>query len=455
MSRAVAALILALGVAGSARAEPIELGAAVQEHVRAIHARNPELRDDAFSKMGGSSVASKAFLYCFSTPYVNLAEHQDLAATVEYFNTGRPNSFNRESEAAGVSWNLRYVLGGRPANFRQELDATQARWAFILFGSNDAQNENERVYLSRLVYLIEQLEEMGVVPILGSALPRRNAYRDRWIRRFNAVTEAVATHWSLPYIDYHGAMATLPRKGLARDGVHPNVLGQGGVRAACQLTEKGLRYGNNVRNLLTLQMLDALRNTIADADAGTDTDTDTDADAGAGTGADADTDTGSGTGTDAGTDAGTDTDTDTDTGAVTDSASAPRPRPPSLGLPASGPASDPAPDPLPDPFPLSTLVPKPSLPKNCGPLKSNSRLYRTRVELSQRTRLRASALDLDGYRHRVFWVRVDEKGERCVRRRTQTLEVDAQPGMWDLIVEVPERAAQKGEMLILITRNPR
>ena len=302
MSRALAALILALGVAGSARAEPVELGAAVQEHVRAIHARNPELRDDAFSKMGGSSVASKAFLYCFSTPYVDLAEHQDLAETVEYFNTGRPNSFNRESEAAGVSWNLRYVLGGRPANFRQELDATQARWAFILFGSNDAQNENERVYLSRLVYLIEQLEEMGVVPILGSALPRRNTYRDRWIRRFNAVTEAVATHWSLPYIDYHGAMATLPRKGLARDGVHPNVFGQGGVRAACQLTEKGLRYGNNVRNLLTLQMLDALRNTIADTDAGTDT----------GTGTDAGTGTGTGT--------GTDTDTDTDTDAGTDTA---------------------------------------------------------------------------------------------------------------------------------------
>ena len=48
MKRAAAALILALGVAGSVRAEPIELGEAVQEHVREIHASNPELRDDAF-----------------------------------------------------------------------------------------------------------------------------------------------------------------------------------------------------------------------------------------------------------------------------------------------------------------------------------------------------------------------------------------------------------------------
>jgi hypothetical protein len=33
--------------------------------------------------------------------------------------------------------------------------------------------------------------------------------------------------------------------------------------------------------------------------------------------------------------------------------------------------------------------------------------------------------------------------------------VDAKPGMWDLMVEVHERAAQEGQMLILITRNPR
>jgi hypothetical protein len=237
-----------------------------------------------------------------------------------------------------------------------------------LFGGNDAQNENERIYLRRLVYLVEQLEDMGVVPILGSALPRRNTYRDRWIRRFNAITEAVAYHWSVPYIDYHGAMTALPRKGLARDGVHPNVLGQGGVRAACQLTERGLRYGNNVRNLLTLEILDALLATIAAPD--TDTDTATDA------GTDADT------GTDAGTDAGTGTDVGTATDAGTGAVTAPAP----------------------DPFPISTLVQKQDLPlatplpKNCGLPKSNSRLYRTRLDLPDRTRLRASALDLDGYR---------------------------------------------------------
>jgi hypothetical protein len=333
-------------------------------------------------------------------------------------------AFNRESQAAGVSWNLRYVLGGRPANFRHELELTQARWALILFGGNDAQNQNERVYVKRLVYLVEELAAMGVVPILGAALPRRNSYKDRWISRFNAITEAVAKHWSLPYIDYHAALSALPRKGLARDGVHPNVLGQGGLNAACQLTDKGLRYGNNLRNLLTLEMLDAARKAVGEG-----------GNRGAGAGA--------GTDADAGTDAGADAATDTVL------------RPRSYGHGPTATAT------TPPPFLFSALVSKPdlltaeTLPKNCGSLKPNSRLYRHRVELAERTRLRASALDLAGYKHRVLWVRVDENGERCVRRRTQTLEVDAQPGMWDLIVEVPERAAQEGQMLILITGNPR
>ena len=391
MNRVVLVLISVLGATPDVQADSLALSEAVKSHVRTIHARNPERRDDTFSKMGGSSAASKAFLHCFATPHVDLGEHQHLAETVEYFNAARPNGFKRESEAAGVNWTLRYVLGGRPANFRQELGATQARYALVLFGGNDAQNENERIYLHRLVYLVEQLEQMGVIPVLGSALPRRNSYRDRWIRRFNAITEAVAKHWALPYIDYHGALSALPRKGLARDGVHPNVLGQGGVQTACQLTEEGLRYGNNLRNLLTLEMLDALRRETAPLAA--------------------------------------------DTGTVG----------------AAGAA----------PFPISTLVSKPSLPPtdslppNCGKPTPDSRLYRTRLELSERTRLRASGFDLEGYKPRVLWVRVDADGERCVRRRTQTLEVDAQAGIWDLIVVVPERAAQKGRMLILITRNPR
>ncbi len=441
MRWAGALAILALVAPAGVRAEPLVLSDAVASHVIEIHARDPERRDDAFSKMGGSTVASKAFLYCLATPYVDFGEHTHLAETVHYFHTGRRSSFNRKSEAAGVSWNLRYVLGGRPANFRKELGATQARWALILFGGNDAQNENERIYFKRLVYLVEELGKMGVVPILGSALPRRNAYKNRWIHRFNLITEAVAEHWALPYIDYHAALTALPRKGLARDGVHPNVLPPGGYKKACQLTERGLRYGNNVRNLLTLQTLDALRRVIPAPAPAPAPEPEPGLDPGPGPGL--------GPGLDP---------APIPTPAPV---SEPEPEPEPESDPEPEPAPEPVPDPDPDPFPMSVLVDKPtlapaaSLPKNCGQPKPGSRVYRTRLTLDARTRLRASALDLDGYKPRVLLVRVDETGERCVRRRMQTLELDVRPGMWDLIVEVSKRAAEEGRMLILVARDPR
>ena len=42
-----------------------------------------------------------------------------------------------------------------------------------------------------------------------------------------------------------------------------------------------------------------------------------------------------------------------------------------------------------------------------------------------------------------------------MRRRSQTLEVDVPPGMWDLLVEARPRAAADGRLLILITKDPR
>jgi len=403
-------------------AEAGALEPTVVAHIADVRAQHPERRDDKFAKMGGSSVASKAFLTCLATPHVDLGDWEALADTIDFFDTGRRNSFNRQSEAAGVSWNLRYALGGRPAHFREEIAETNARWALVLFGGNDAQNRNERIYAKRLVYLVEELEKIGVVPILGSATPRRNRTKDRWIRRFNAITEAVAEHWRLPHIDYYGAMVDLPRKGLARDGVHPNVLGQGGPKRACDFSERGLRYGNNVRNLLTLQMLDALRRSL-----------------GAGPAERAETFV-------SGVDdpGGAPVVTGAGVGGGIGEASA------TIGLTVT---SGPAPH-LRSARLLKSRFEEIEVPAGCGRTETSGRGFRLPVEVSEPMRLRVTALDLDGAQPRLHWIRLDDEGPRCVRRRSQTLEVAAAPGLWDLIVVVPERAAEEGEMLLLVDRNP-
>jgi hypothetical protein len=419
-------VLAALATAGTVQAESPELSAEVIAHIEEIRALNPDLREDSFSKMGGSSVASKAFLGCFATDHVDLGQRPELQDTIDFFGTGRGNPFRRQSQAAGVNWNLRYVLAGKPANFRKELRATNARWALVLFGSNDAQNENERVYFERLVYLVEEMIELGVVPVLGSALPRRNRTRSLWIDRFNLITDAVAKHWSLPYIDYNAALRALPRKGLARDGVHPNVLPPGGLKNACVLTEEGLRYGNNVRNLLTLDTLAQLVATAPrpepEADEHTELETEN---------------------------------------------LRPVLEPQPAGVVPSPEARAPLEeegDPKDDvgvPR-LSLLLEKASLPesaplpKNCGSPKAGSRQHVTPFSFEVRTRIRVAALDLDGRRPRVLLVKRDEDAEpRCVRRGLQTLEVDVPPGMWDLVIEVPKAAAEEGKLLLLVTPEPR
>ena len=380
----------------------LQLSDAALARVRSMRASHPGLHEDAFSKMGGSSVESRAFLYCLASEFVEFGDHGELSDTVEFFDPPGRSSFARKSLAAGVSWNLRYVLAGRPPRFRREIDETRARYALVLFGANDAQYKNERVYARRLVELIDRLVDLGVVPVLGAAPPRRSPTDDRWVRRHNLITEAIAKHWELPYVDYYTAMSELPRKGLARDGLHPNVFPPGGTRAACRFGERGLRYGHNLRNLLTLQMLEALRN----------------------------------------------------------AADAPPPsrEPAFAGPPTPWAESTPATVTV-DDLPFSARVdkaalePSDALPPGCGEMRPGSRVYRTRVALEERARIRAIALDLDGYRPRVFWVQGEAGNERCLKRRTQVLQLAARPGLWDLVVEVPERASNQGEMLVLIALN--
>ncbi len=399
-------------------AQDFAFGGDVAENVSAIRANGPDLREDAFAKMGGSSVESHAFLRCFATSYVDLGEHTELEGAIEHFGTRKRNSFSRTSLAAGVSWNLRYVLGGRPAKFRQEVAATDPRWALVLFGGNDSQNRNERIYARRLVYLVEELVELGVVPVLGSAAPRRSQSKDRWVQRFNAITEAVATHWQLPYIDYYAAMVVLPRKGLAGDGVHPNVYGRGGVRAACQLTDEGLRYGNNARNLLTLQALDSLKELARSEQVLIDT----------------------------------------------------------LPLHSQHPLSyqerideryripvlrSTGPVVRIDSFPFSAVFDKARLdeleamPVGCPEAAEGSRGIRVTMDLADKQRLRAVAIDLEGGETRLYWVRSDETGARCLKRRSQSIEVAPGPGTWDLLVEVRAGAADGGDLLLLLSREPK
>ncbi|MDH5491109.1 MAG: SGNH/GDSL hydrolase family protein [Myxococcales bacterium] len=242
--------------------------------LREISSRAPRRRPDVFAKMGGSSVVSRGFLYCFNGEAVELDGRESLRPTIEFFRGGNAagrSPFTRDSMAAHVGWSLRHGLTGRPPRVVQEVDAIGARYAFVLFGGNDVQARNDLAYAERLLKVVDALIARGVIPILGATLPRNDApVMDAWARRYNRWSWAIAQIRGIPYVDYYQAFQDLPGRGLARDGVHPNILLDGRRGDPCVFTEEGLNWGHNVRNLLSIESLDRIRQVVVEGVEGLD-----------------------------------------------------------------------------------------------------------------------------------------------------------------------------------------
>ncbi len=246
------------------------LTAATVDHIRSIAGRSERLQNNVFAKMGGSSIESHAFLHCFgSSRNVELGEHSDLQAGIDFFRDGRAprrNSFVRESLAAQVGWSLRHGLTGRPPRYLEEIRAINARYALVFFGGNDVQGRDAIAFGERLQEMVEELSRRGVVPILGATSPRSDdPAMDVWAQRYNRVSRGIAQAWNLPYLDFYAAQVGLLRHGLAGDGVHSNVFQAEGRGRPCDFTTAGLERGMNVRNLQTMRMLDRTRQVLDEA----------------------------------------------------------------------------------------------------------------------------------------------------------------------------------------------
>ena len=255
-------------VAASAEPEPGPLPAAVAATITAIAARRPERRDDAFIKVGDSATVSRSFLRCLSRDdSIQLAGRDDLLPILERFRAvrvGARDPFSRESIAAGVGWSVPRVLRGTPPPLVREVRAVNPRFALIMFGGNDVELGRLSRYESRMRALVERLANLGVVPVLSTIPPRNDEEEaDREVPRYNAVIRAIAEERHLPLIDLHAALLELPNRGLASDGVHPSAPVRDGRAQGCDFTSTGLQFGQNVRNLMTLEMLGVLTEALA------------------------------------------------------------------------------------------------------------------------------------------------------------------------------------------------
>lgn len=217
------------------------------------------MRPGVFSKVGDSLTANTVFLVPFGTGAYDLGEYAVLQGVIEYFSreTARTgNSFANVSLAARSGWHAQDVLdpalaaadcAAGKSPLECEYRIVRPEIAVILLGTNDVASPKGD-FSQRLKGIVGLTLSRGILPVL-STLP---AMDGKDVAPFNAAIRDAAAFWNVPLIDLYAALLPLPHHGLGPDGMHLSWVDPADFRPP------NLQYGMTMRNLVTLQALDAL-----------------------------------------------------------------------------------------------------------------------------------------------------------------------------------------------------
>ena len=128
--------------------------------------------------------------------------------------------------------------------------------AVIYLGLNDMSSLRPAQFEDAMNRLIDTLISNGVIPVLNT-FPISDLVVN-YDPAFNAIIRSLAATRSVPLIDLEAAARALPNNGTGPDGYHLSCE----VCDFTDLTQDQYVYGRALRDLLTLQMLDALRRNV-------------------------------------------------------------------------------------------------------------------------------------------------------------------------------------------------
>ena len=241
----------------------------VADWLRGFANRIPGLQEDVFMKVGASSTVSTSTLHCFAGDQVDLGDSEELGETLDFFLAGDAagtTPFDRVTQAAEVGRTAAWAIAGDPSPLELEFSELLPRYALVHFGTNDMGMGSTYASAMPAFYesmsaLVEGLATQGAIPLVTGISPRGDSSAaDEWVPSYNAMLRGIAQTWQVPFIDLWEATRGLDGGGLAGDGIHLNGYSGG----PCILTESGLEYGYNVRNLIVLEALDRVARAVVD-----------------------------------------------------------------------------------------------------------------------------------------------------------------------------------------------
>lgn len=248
-----------------ARAADIDLDAvpivpAATERARAIFAQGQaQGRDPAVvSKIGDCNSAAWQFLHPFGEGHYTLGDYADLQGVIDQFG----GSFTLRSLATENGLNARAVLDPQWANpaycqpgespLACEYRVHNPSLAVIMFGTNDMLVLTPEQFDTALRRVVAETMRAGIVPLLSTFPPHASSPETSVL--FNQIVVRVAWDYNIPVMNLWLALKPLANHGIGADGFHL----YGPITSAGDLTLPNLESGYPLRNLVTLQALDAV-----------------------------------------------------------------------------------------------------------------------------------------------------------------------------------------------------
>lgn len=230
--------------------------AAVASWWRRVSLRAPDRNTESFIALGDSLSATSHFLRCFANQYDKWGIDERVRASLKQLGAGlgEKSPLLRESYATipgATSWGI--LQGQQDSSpLLLEMKANHGRFALVLFGTNDLNYHRglER-FLSSMWLIGEHLLKHGVIPIFSTLPHRLTSYEDQLkVLDFNLAVRAISATMRVPLIDLYSALKPLKKRGLRSDLIHLNA-----YKGGCDLRSKGLKFGHNLRNYLSLKAL--------------------------------------------------------------------------------------------------------------------------------------------------------------------------------------------------------
>jgi hypothetical protein len=235
-------------------------------------------RADVFTTIGDSNTTNGDFLQPIgmgADAYCDWGAYADLAASVGYFSVpptadnAAANSFTHHSQAARKGFNSAAVLDSfwasedvcrrGESSLMCEFRLVQPSVAIVMLGGIDINDMDTPQYTANMRAIVQTTIQQGVIPVVTTfvVLPERGALYERSLE-FNMALLDIAAAEGTPLLNLWAAAQSLPDHGIGPDRTHLKAV----VGSFCSFDGAQTLYGGTLRNLLTLQVLDALRRDV-------------------------------------------------------------------------------------------------------------------------------------------------------------------------------------------------